>query len=535
MNTLKLQEVAVFACLIFPWLNPFASGPSPAVMPWLISLAAISGIIALSSWKKYSNEAGAMRGSSCSPQWIFLVALGWLVAGIASSGIGILQYFGTASFMDPWVSQISRGEAFANLRQRNQFASLTNIALAALIWLAVKSPSFPDFSIQTVRRRLALLLLAAGLMATGTAASSSRTGLVQLFLLLGLCGLWGVWRLRPVRSVLIVAVTAYGVAMVALPWAAGFDLSLHGMAARLRAGDTPCASRITLWSNVLHLIAQKPWLGWGWGELDYAHYITLYDGPRFCEILDNAHNLPLQLAVELGVPAALLVCGVFLWWVFRQRPWRETNPTRQLAWSVLAVILLHSMLEYPLWYGPFQMAFGLCLALLWRARASEQGAEISLKNTKIARLMHVSRALLATFLIAGAGYAAWDYQRISQIYLAPEQRDAAYRSDTLAKIQGSWLFADQVDFARLLLTPLTRDNARWTFDLASALLHYSPEPRTIEKIIESAVMLGLDNEALMHLARYQAAFPKDYARWAQDNAQNVAALKALKLSSLPVQ
>ena len=535
MNTLKMQEVAVFICLTFPWLNPFASGPSPAVTPWLISVAALSGILAVVSWQKYSNKAGVVRGAACSPQWIFLVALGWLVAGMVSSFIGILQYFGPASVLDPWIAQTFPGEAFANLRQRNQFASLTNIALAALIWFAVKLPSFPDVPIQTEKRRLVLLLLAAGLLVTGTAASSSRTGLVQLFLLLALCGLWGVWRLRPVRSVLIVAVMTYGVAMVALPWAAGFDLSLHGMAARLHAGDTPCASRITLWSNVLHLIAQKPWLGWGWGELDYAHYITLYDGPRFCEILDNAHNLPLQLAVELGVPAALLVCGAFMWWVLRQRPWRETNPTRQLAWSVLAVILLHSMLEYPLWYGPFQMAFGLCLVLLWRARASKQGTEISLKNTNITRLMHVSRALLATFLIAGAGYAVWDYQRISQIYLAPEQRDAAYRSDTLAKIQGSWLFASQVDFARLLLTPLTRDNARWTFDLACALLHYSPEPRIIEKTIESAVLLGLDNEALVHLARYQAAFPKDYARWAQNNAQNVAALKALKLGRVSVQ
>ena len=116
----------------------------------------------------------------------------------------------------------------------------------------------------------------------------------------------------------------------------------------------------------------------------------------------------------------------------------------------------------------------------------------------------------------------------SQIYLAPEQRDAAYRSDTLAKIQGSWLFADQVHFAQLLLTPLTRDNARWIFNLASALLHYSPEPRIIEKTIDSAVMLGLDNEALAHLARYQAAFPKDHARWARDNAQHASALQVLK-------
>src|SRR5665811_2179347 len=91
-----------------------------------------------------------------------------------------------------------------------------------------------------------------------------------------------------------------------------------------------------------------------------------YPGARFCEILDNAHNLPLHLVVELGLPLAVLVCGAGLWLVWRQRPWRERDATRQMAWAVLALILLHSLLEYPLWYGPFQVAFGLSLWLLWR-------------------------------------------------------------------------------------------------------------------------------------------------------------------------
>ena len=117
-----------------------------------------------------------------------------------------------------------------------------------------------------------------------------------------------------------------------------------------------------------HLILQKPWTGWGWGELDYAHYITLFPGARFCVLLDNAHNLPLHLAVELGLPFALLVCGVASLWVWRARPWAETDPVRQLAWGILAVVGLHSMLEFPLWYGPFQIVTLWALALLWRGR-----------------------------------------------------------------------------------------------------------------------------------------------------------------------
>ena len=52
---------------------------------------------------------------------------------MVSSAIGLLQYFGVAGTFSPWVNQTNFGEAFANLRQGNQFATLTNMALAALV------------------------------------------------------------------------------------------------------------------------------------------------------------------------------------------------------------------------------------------------------------------------------------------------------------------------------------------------------------------------------------------------------------------
>jgi type II secretory pathway component GspD/PulD (secretin) len=113
------------------------------------------------------------------------------------------------------------------------------------------------------------------------------------------------------------------------------------------------------------------------------------------------------------------------------------------------------------------------------------------------------------------GYAAWDYRRVSQIYLEPAERDPSMRDDTLAKISTTWLFRNQFLFAQLGVTPLTRQNAQWTYDTATALLHYSPEPRVIEKAIESATQLGLNAEATAHLARYRAAFPNEYALWSK--------------------
>ncbi|MES2951616.1 MAG: Wzy polymerase domain-containing protein [Pseudomonadota bacterium] len=503
--TVFIEGLQILAFML-PWLNPFAPGPTPAVVPWLIAVGVTGGLILLESLRTAPRQQPGK--ASFGEGWAFPMACACALAGLISSVMGLMQYFGVSTMLEPWVAGTAPGEAFANLRQRNQFASLTNLSLAALVWLAATDRGAPH--------RKWLVLLGAALLAVGNAASSSRTGLLQLFLLCMLCGVWGTWRQPLARRVLLVAVLIYALALLALPWLAGFELQGQGALARLRDGDAGCGSRITLWSNVLHLIAQKPWLGWGWGELDYAHYMTLYPDKRFCYLLDNAHNLPLHLAVELGIPIAMLVCSLTAWLVLRARPWGESDPTRQLAWSLLALITLHSLLEYPLWYGPFQMALGVSVYLLCtpRERRAPAWGSQSGVDTKRVRANYLLAAT-AALMMAVAASAAWEYHRVRQIYLEPAQREAAYRENTLEKIRDTYLFRHQFDFAAVSLTPLTPANALQIYTLSSELLHYSPEPRVIEKVIESAVMLRRGDDALLHLARYRAAFPADHAQWRQ--------------------
>jgi O-antigen ligase len=494
-----MPVVLAIALLIVPWLNPFASGPSPAVAPWLLSAACAVALWVLWTWER-------LHGPVTAAAWAPRIEAAWLAAALVSSVIALCQYFGAAQYFTPLMTVPPPGEAYANLRQRNQLASLTMIGMATLMWW--RSPG--------LKRGYAIPAVV--LLAAANAASASRTGFMQMLMLAIVAAAWQGPGRRERLRLWLAGAAGYVLAALVLP-----ELlhALTGATApnvwRRLAGADGCGSRIVLWSNVLHLIAQKPWFGWGWGELDYAHYVTLYDGPRFCDILDNAHNLPLHLAVELGVPAALLICGGFGWLVLRAKPWRETDPMRQMAWCVLAVILLHSMLEYPLWYGPFQIAFVLCLWLLWpAARRSADSPSTSQAAAALARLSFAALVLLAL------GYAAWDYRRVGQIYLPPETRAAGY-ADPLPEIRKSWLFRDQASFAELTITPLTHENAQWTFDAAAALLHYSPEPRVIEKLIESGIVLGRPDDALLHLARFRAAFPEAYAKWSETRGGPAAA------------
>ncbi len=523
----------VFLLVTLPWLNPFSPGPVAQAMPLLFAWACAGALLlVLAVDHQHGRSASTTRA----------VVLAWATAAALSAGIGLLQYLGTSSALGDWVNHPETGQAYGNLRQRNQFATLLGIGLAALFWLAAQANAWLPSQIRPGREALserqppnqphapaiaagnppatsspsyAALLAMAALLGAGNAASGSRTGLLQLVLLALLALFW--WRgrttaqQRPVQGLLAAALLGYTLATLALPLLIGLDPLGSSAWARLRAGDAACASRLTLWANVLHLIGQKPWLGWGWGELDYAHFITLYPGPRFCDILDNAHNLPLQLAVELGLPAALLLCGAALWLIWRGQPWRETQPTRQLAWAVLALIGLHSLLEYPLWYGPFQTAAALCGWLLYWQPGGRDGSQNYKHFWPAASYLSASIAIL---LIAYCGFAAWQYRIASQIYLPPELRASAYRVDTLAKSRNVWLYQDTVRFAELTTTDLDADNAAQVHALAKEMLHFSPETRVIRLLLDSARLLGRDDEVAFYGPRFKAAFPKDYAAWA---------------------
>ena len=121
-------------------------------------------------------------------------------------------------------------------------------------------------------------------------------------------------------------------------------------------------------------------------------------------------------------------------------------------------------------------------------------------------------------MLVAAAYAGWDYRRISQIYLDPPLRAEAYREDTLEKIHDSWLFRNQVRFAELTTSTLTPENAAHFHQLAIDLLHFSPEPRVVERVLESAALIGLTAEDRVYRPRYQAAFPQSYALWLQEQA-----------------
>lgn len=532
------RNLMMLLCVALPWLNPFASSPSTAVIPllvsWMMAACALLAVVELPLakprwtrvevvvcsvllawlaasllWVPQVVDRALTMGLVASLMCVWLMAavgrraaadeslLRWLVAGLLAAAVisavlGVLQYLGLARELSPWVNQPLKGDAFANLRQRNQFASLTSLGLVALLgWVAARAKSH-----SMTPKCWALAFAVLNVLAAGVACSVSRTGAVQWVLVGILMAAWG-WRSARQDAALgkglvwlaLAAPVLVAVWSVVMPWLALQTTGEWGASMILRvtgqAQDyAACGGRRVLWANVLTMIAQHPWLGWGWGETDYAHFMTGYSSMRFCDMLDNAHDFPLHLALEFGVPFALAVLALIGAWILRRTPWREQHAWRVMAWCLMVVVGLHSLLEYPLWYGPFQMTLGLAIGLLW-----------AVPNAPVKQEAQEGPMLVAALLFIGCLYAAWDFNRVGQIYRQAASRDAAYRDNPLHHAKQSWLFKNQADFAELTTQTVTPDNAAALYQQALRVMHYSPEARVVQRAIDSGKLLGHDEQA----------------------------------------
>jgi hypothetical protein len=415
-----LQAALLLMLLAVGW--SWGSGGLPASLA--LSAAALLAAAAL-----LVASGAAQRGAA--PVFVLFCA-GWVVAGVFNVGIAIVQVFAPQVPDGDWIARSGIvGRAVGNLRQPNHLSSL-------LLWSAIAVVALLEVRRLSVRWAVPLF----GAMLFAVVLTASRTGLVSV----GLLALWGLLDRRlswPGRALLIGSPLLYALAWFGM--AAWADASAHtfGGAARLAETDVS-GSRFGIWANSLELIRQNPWTGVGFGEFNYAWTLTPFPG-RPTALFDHAHNLPLHLAVELGLPLAGAVMVLLLWalWRAAASAWAAgggaDGAAQRSALMMVLMIGLHSLLEYPLWYAYFLLpaawAWGFALG---RGAIAERRSSIALRPAPALVLGGVVLAL-------GSVWSVADYQRVAAIFSAPA--DAPPLAQRIVAGQRSVLFAHHADYA----------------------------------------------------------------------------------------
>ena len=410
------------------------ASPFWAALPWALALSG-TGMILAAALAVLVGASAQRGGRGVTAFGAF--GIGLLVAGLLSSAIGIVQVFAPSWPDGDWVARTYIvGRAVGNMRQPNHLSSLLVWAVIAAVWLGEAG----------VIKRWASTALTL-LFIFVIVLSASRTGTVSI-------GLLAVWALldrrlsRPARALLLLAPVAYAVFWFGTSAWADYSHHVFGGETRFSTKGDISSSRWGIWANTLALIRMHPWAGVGFGEFNFAWTLTPFPG-RPVAFFDHTHNLVLQLAVELGLPLAALVLGLLGWALYAalQKALRARDdadprqaPLRRAAFMMVLLILLHSLLEYPLWYAyfllPAAFAFGLCLGEVGEAPSDAAPAVASRMRSLLVASM---------LLMLGGVLSVVDYSRVVTIFAPAE--GAPPLAERIANGQRSVLFAYQADYA----------------------------------------------------------------------------------------
>ena len=346
--------------------------------------------------------AGIRRWQAISSPVVVMAWLAWGLLGgaLLQSLIGVLQmidlarHFAGVVFYDP---SHPTSNIFGHLGQRNQYAHYLSWGMVALAWLAAQRRIHSGLAV--------VLLLWLGL---SVAFAGSRTALLYGAMLFLLAPLWH-WRVggndsRRMLIWLLAAAVAIWLMQFAAPllhWLlAQFGLgspTATGVERLAANADGMGARRMAEWGKAWLAFRDQPWFGVGWSQYAYES-VRLHMLPQFINsginsgLFSNAHNLLFQLLAEVGlIGTGALVLGLV--WVLL--PWFSG---RAEAWHVLplgllGISLLHSMLEYPLWYLYFPAVLVVMLAL---------APESKVPSTPRQWPLHIPVGLMLLFALYGA-------------------------------------------------------------------------------------------------------------------------------------
>ena len=303
---------------------------------------------------------GAFRAS-----WLAAALLAGAVAGIT---LGALQVVapGAAS---PWYlyHETNRGVAVGFFANANHMADLLVCGLPFIAALAAGGRS------RNIQRYSALLIILAGaalLLVVGIALNGSLAGYTLAVPAIAASILIVAPAQRSVR--LPVAIIA-GLALVAA--VAAMASTSIGSSRIGQEASGSVESRQEILKTTGRAIRDTMPFGSGLGS--FVKVYPLYESADHVtpEYVVHAHNDYAELTLELGLAGVLLI-GVFLaWWTAAVRAgWRTGGggPYARAASITSAVILVHSVVDFPLRTAAISATFAMCLALLINRRPAQR-------------------------------------------------------------------------------------------------------------------------------------------------------------------
>lgn len=474
---LALAAVLIVQLAIAPPLNPFFSSGAIAA---LLAAAVICGL-----------------GARCRelPGVLDAIAVAVTVGGLLTVAIELLQLFRVPNLPEAFFSMTPTGGArrmWGNLNQPNHVGSYLAFGLAACLFLAHRH-----------RKWFGLLIVAVLALLLGMALTFSRVTWIHIAVVGLLAGIplaaetrgraWSVRLLALCGPVVLLALTYQACGSVVALANGAWNLDLPGsMGQRMQEG---VGLRPLLWKHAWHIFLSHPWLGGGWGDYAWNQYVqTDTVGP--VEMSMNAHNIVLDLLAKVGVAGLLAVLIPLAWWALGLLK-RLRSPDVAFLCAVVAVMVVHSLLEYPLHYVFFLFPFAFVLGLL---------------DSKTLRFPSPSIAWVFSGVIVVLGgvllVRLWaDYRSVERLYFVPGARSAsAGHLDG-----GPVLLAPYATLVVAMNASVNEQTAPLLVKLERQAVQFYPASATIQRYALALAFEGKNEEAVVQIRRLHSHYWTDFS------------------------
>lgn len=444
---------------------------------------------------------------------VISVVLAWsfLVGGELSAIVGILQHFNIHSFLDDFIAAKNFAAVYGNVGQTNHYATHICLALASLVFLFAAA-RLPIWSVIPLVLPLLLVL----------SLSGSRSSGIYLFAVLAL-SLILYWRgtvctegyvaKRRLVITSFLLITGFVMMQWLLAQAPIFVAPTGSITVVDRIFDqaSGTSARFYLWQEAWHMFLQSPILGIGTGQFALHHFYLsmLFQSPEITGIYNNAHNLVLHLMAETGLAGTIPVVGGCVLWLLGLYSVRRKSIDLSLWWllAIVGIIAIHSLHEFPLWYGHFLGPVAFLLGVGETRFISMQ-------------LPHIGKLVTLLILVLGWGVMVTMEQDYRQLESTMPTRDNQNRSltghnrNTLQALHQRTLLSPYVDYALSSTMELNQEKLDLKLKVNQRVMGFNPSaPVTFKQ----AVLLALNgkHEAAIEQAENAAlAYPNELEKFA---------------------
>jgi len=282
---------------------------------------------------------------------------------------GLVQYLTGWQQIFGYVKRYDLQEATGTYINRNHYAGL----LEMLFPLSLALAFYELWKLHTKKRteesnfhRIAIWLSIAVVLFAGLVYSRSRMGIAaaSISVLVMLTLAWTSKAYGRIALVVCAAFLVLSIGIIAWIGAASVVERFQDAGQEYAAEDH---TRVSIWRGTLRLIGEHPWFGTGFGTFPIAY--TVVQTTFLDKFVNHAHNDYLELASDLGIPAAFGITAPIVWILVRTaRAFRDTGRNMDKFFALgcvgsIVAILLHSLSDFNLYIPANALVFASILGL----------------------------------------------------------------------------------------------------------------------------------------------------------------------------